>query len=54
MSVRVKVRNNRQIIVPLRFGRAVMGDPVVDAPDVDDRGFAMGNRCSSPAPIPAW
>jgi hypothetical protein len=44
MSVKVKVRNNRQIIVPLRFGRAVTGDSVADAPDVDDRGFAMGNR----------
>ncbi len=44
MSVRVKVRNNRQIIVPLRFGRAVTGSSVADAPDVDDRGFAMGNR----------
>jgi hypothetical protein len=44
MSVKVKVRNNKQIIVPLRFGRAVTGATVVDAPDVDDRGFAMGNR----------
>jgi hypothetical protein len=44
MTVRVKVRNNRQIIVPLRFARAVTGPPVVDASEVDDRGFAMGVR----------
>jgi len=44
MAVKVVVRNNKQIIVPLRFGRAVDGAPVIDAPDVDDRGFAMGNR----------
>src|SRR5262245_18261265 len=44
MAVRVKVRNNRQIIVPIRFARAVTGAVVIDAPDVDDRGFAMGNR----------
>lgn len=44
MAIRVKVRNNRQIIVPIRFTRAVTGPPVIDAPDVDDRGFAMGNR----------
>lgn len=44
MTVRVKVRNNRQIIVPIRFARAVTGPPVVDASEVDDRGFAMGVR----------
>jgi hypothetical protein len=44
MAIRVKVRNNRQIIVPVRFARAVSGGPVVDAPDLDDRGFAMGTR----------
>src|SRR4029453_14107754 len=32
------------IIVPIRFARAVTGPPVIDAPDVDDRGFAMGKR----------
>jgi hypothetical protein len=46
MAVNVKVRNNRQIIVPVRFGRAVTGPPVVDAPDLDDRGFSMGVRPS--------
>lgn len=44
MAVRVKVRHDRQIIVPLRFARAVSGNPVADAPEVDDRGFAMGAR----------
>lgn len=44
MAIRVKVRNNRQIIVPIRFARAVTGGVVIDATDVDDRGFAMGNR----------
>jgi hypothetical protein len=44
MTINVRVRNNKQIIVPLRFTRAVTGNPVADAPDVDDRGFAMGNR----------
>jgi len=47
MAIQVKVRNNRQIIVPLRFGRAVTGRTVIDAPDVDDRGFAMGDRPGS-------
>jgi hypothetical protein len=42
MAIRVKVHNNRQIIVPLRFTRATTGDPVADIPDVDDRGFSMG------------
>jgi len=44
VAIRVKVRNNRQIIVPIRFARAVTGGVVIDAPDVDDRGFVMGNR----------
>jgi hypothetical protein len=44
MAIRVKIRNNRQIIVPIRFARAVTGGAVLDAPDVDDRGFAMGTR----------
>jgi len=34
----------RQIIVPIRFGRAVNGAPVRDAPDPDDRGFALGSE----------
>jgi hypothetical protein len=44
MAVKVKVRLQKQIIVPIRFGRAESGGTVIDAPDVDDRGFAMGNR----------
>lgn len=44
MTVKVRVRHDRQIICPLRFTRAVTGPPVIDAPDVDDRGFAMGAR----------
>lgn len=47
MAVQVKVRHDRQIICPVRFARAVGGAPVIDAPDVDDRGFAMGNRAGS-------
>jgi hypothetical protein len=44
MPVSVKFRHDRQIIVPLRFARAVTGPAVADAPDIDDRGFAMGAR----------
>jgi len=42
--VRIAVRNNRQIVCPVRFVRAVTGDVQDDAPDPDDRGFAMGTR----------
>ena len=44
MTVNVTVRHDRQIICPLRFNRAVTGAPVLDAPEVDDRGFVMGPR----------
>jgi hypothetical protein len=44
MAIRLKVRQNRQIVVPIRFTRAVDGPTQADAPDVDDRGFAMGAR----------
>jgi hypothetical protein len=44
VTIRLKVRQNRQIVVPIRFARAVSGDTQADAPDVDDRGFAMGAR----------
>jgi hypothetical protein len=44
MAIQVKVRNQKQIIVPIRFTRAVTGAPVADAPDVDDRGFDPGTR----------
>ncbi len=33
----------RQIIVPIRFARAVTGAPVRNAPALDDRGFALGS-----------
>jgi hypothetical protein len=42
MAVSVLVQNPlKQIIVPVRFDRAVRGAPVLDAPDVDDRGFVL-------------
>jgi len=44
VAIQFKVRNNKQIVVPVRFARAVSGGTVTDAPDVDDRGFAMGTR----------
>jgi hypothetical protein len=44
MAIKLIVRRNRQIVVPVRFGRAVTGATQPDAPDVDDRGFAMGTR----------
>lgn len=44
MAIRVRVKHDQQSIVPVRFVRAVTGDPVDDAPDIDDRGFAMGTR----------
>jgi hypothetical protein len=39
MAVQVRVQNRFQIIVPARIDRAVRGAPVLDAPDVDDRGW---------------
>jgi len=44
MAIRVRVKNGKQVIVPLRFERAVTGAPVADAPDLDDHGFEMGTR----------
>jgi hypothetical protein len=44
MAVSIQVRSARQIIVPIRFERAVTGPTAIDAPDVDERGFAMGTR----------
>src|SRR5258705_5175680 len=42
MAVSVLVQSPlKQIIVPVRFDRAVRGAPVLDAPDVDDRGFVL-------------
>jgi len=50
--IKVKVRNNKQIIVPIRFTRAVTGATVADAPDVDDRGFDMGTDSSGASTRP--
>jgi hypothetical protein len=45
MAIRVHVQNRFQIIVPVRVDRAVRGIPVLDAPDVDDRGW-VNNRAA--------
>src|SRR5712691_655149 len=45
MAISVTVQNNFQIIVPVRVDRAVRGVPVLDAPDVDDRGW-VNNRAA--------
>src|SRR5580704_5743606 len=45
MAVQVRVQNRFQIIVPARVDRAVRGAPVLDAPDVDDRGW-VNNRAT--------
>lgn len=45
MAIRVHVKRGQQAIVPIRFVRAVTGNPPVrTAPDVDDRGFDMSGR----------
>ena len=44
MAIRINIQNGRQVICPVRFTRAVGGPTVIDAPDPDDRGFAMGAR----------
>src|SRR5688572_21185912 len=44
MPVQLRVRKRKQVITPIRFTRAVTGPPVLDAPDIDDRGFQMGTR----------
>jgi hypothetical protein len=41
MSVTIKASNKKQIVVPVRFARAVTGPAQFDAPDIDDRGFIM-------------
>jgi hypothetical protein len=45
MAIRVSVQNRFQIIVPVRVDRAVRGAPILDAPDVDDRGW-VNNRAA--------
>ncbi len=44
MAIQIRVRLGKQIIVPVRFTRAVTGAPAAGAPEVDDRGFALGTR----------
>lgn len=39
MPIRLHVTNSSQIVVPLRFTRAVTGKPHRDAPDIDDRAW---------------
>jgi hypothetical protein len=41
MSVSIKACNKKQIVVPVRFARAVSGPAQMDAPDIDDRAFIM-------------
>jgi hypothetical protein len=41
MSVSIKALNKKQIVVPVRFARAVTGPAQIDAPDIDDRAFIM-------------
>jgi len=43
-AVRLHVRKGSQIVVPLRFARAVIGRVSADDADPDDRGFAVGER----------
>ncbi len=38
----------RQVIVPVRFGRACTGAVVKEKPDPDDRGFALGSGSGLP------
>ena len=44
MPIQIRVRKGKQVVAPIRFTRAVTGPPVLDAPDIDDRGFQMGTR----------
>ncbi len=43
-AIRLKVRKQTQIVVPVRFVRAVVGSVTADDPEIDDRGFGMGAR----------
>ena len=45
--IQVNAIDEWRIVVPLRFARAVSGQAVADAPDVDDRGYHMGTRPSA-------
>lgn len=41
MSILVSAQSGKQIIVPVRLARAITGPAQFDAPDIDDRAFAM-------------
>jgi hypothetical protein len=42
--INVSVKDLHQIIVPIRFARAITGFSQRASPEVDDRGFVMGTR----------
>ena len=44
MATRLQVQDGtkrQQVVIPVRFSRAVTGAPVLDAPELDDRGYRM-------------
>ena len=41
MTTRLHIQNQRQVVIPARFARAATGAPVIDAPDLDDRGYVL-------------
>jgi len=41
MTTTLTLRNRRQVVIPVRLDRAVVGAPILDAPDLDDRGHSM-------------
>ncbi|MGE0712402.1 MAG: hypothetical protein AB7N76_32925 [Planctomycetota bacterium] len=41
MPIRLHVQNEQQVVVPLRFDRAVTGRPSLTAPWIDDRGWRV-------------
>jgi hypothetical protein len=44
--IKFNVKDSRQVIVPIRFSRAIKGFSERSSPEVDDRGYAMGSRPS--------
>jgi hypothetical protein len=42
--IQFEVTDKKQVIVPVRFKRAITGFSELDAPDIDDRGYVMGTR----------
>ena len=41
MTTTLTLRNRRQVVIPVRLDRAVVGAPILDAPDLDNRGYSM-------------